>query len=124
VIHAAPSVPKSEFCGIAYKPRSTLKFAGFDSIETARCYLHLFELTYRFTPFGPEVQPHLRGKCPLELAGYDLTQVPLARYLREHGTTPADPAKGGGCPKVKTVSKDGPRFLMNKCYRKGYSFPH
>jgi transposase-like protein len=63
-------------------------FAGFDSLETARCYLHLFELTYRFTPFGPEVQPHLRGKCPLELAGYDLTHVPLARYLREHGTAP------------------------------------
>jgi transposase-like protein len=63
-------------------------FAGFDSIETARCYLHLFELTYRFTPFGPEVQLHLRGKCPLELAGYDLTQVPLACYLREHGTAP------------------------------------
>jgi len=63
-------------------------FAGFDSLETARSYLHLFELTYRFTPFGPEVQPHLRGKCPLELAGYDLTQAPLARYLREHGTAP------------------------------------
>jgi transposase-like protein len=63
-------------------------FAGFDSIETARCYLHLFELTYRFTPFGPQVQPHLRGRCPLELAGYDLTQVPLACYLREHGTVP------------------------------------
>jgi transposase-like protein len=63
-------------------------FAGFDSLETARCYLHLFELTYRFTPFGPEVQPHLRGKCPLELAGYDLARVPLARYLREHGTVP------------------------------------
>ena len=63
-------------------------FAGFDSLETARCYLRLFELTYRFTPFGPEVQPHLRGKCPLELAGYDLTHVPLARYLREHGTVP------------------------------------
>ena len=43
----------------------------------------MFELTYRFTPFGPEVQPYLRGKCPLELAGYDLTQVPLARYLRD-----------------------------------------
>ena len=57
-------------------------FAGFDSLETARCYLHLFELTYRFTPFGSEVQPYLRGKCPLELAGYDLTQVPLARYLQ------------------------------------------
>ena len=58
-------------------------FAGFDSLATARCYLHLFELTYRFTPFGAEVQPYLRDKCPLELAGYDLTQVPLARYLRD-----------------------------------------
>jgi len=71
-------------------------FAGFDSIETARCYLHLFELTYRFTPFGSEVQPHLRGKCPLELAGYDLMQVPLARYLREHGTLPLAPSAAQG----------------------------
>lgn len=74
-------------------------FAGFDSLETARCYLHLFELTYRFTPFGPEVQPHLRGKCPLELAGYDLTQVPLARYLREHSTVPLIPAQTEAVPK-------------------------
>jgi hypothetical protein len=51
-------------------------------------------LTYRFTPFGAEVQPYLRGKCPLELAGYDLSQVPLARYLRDapHGTRPLIPA--------------------------------
>jgi transposase-like protein len=68
-------------------------FAGFNSLETARCYLHLFELTYRFTPFGQQVQPHLRGKCPLEVAGYDLTQVPLARYLREHGTVPLIPTQ-------------------------------
>jgi transposase-like protein len=73
-------------------------FAGFDSLDTARCYLHLFELTYRFTPFGPEVQPHLRGKCPLELAGYDLTQVPLARYLREHGTAPLIPSRAEVVP--------------------------
>jgi hypothetical protein len=68
--------------------------AGFDSLETARGYLHLFELTYRFTPFGAEVQPYLRGKCPLELAGYDLSQVPLARYLRDapRGTRPLIPA--------------------------------
>ena len=25
-------------------------FAGFDSLETAQAYLHLFELTYRLTP--------------------------------------------------------------------------
>ena len=68
-------------------------FAGFDSLETARCYLHLFELTYRFTPFGPEVQPHLRGKCPLELAGYDLTQAPLARYLRDGSLHVAPPGR-------------------------------
>ena len=74
-------------------------FAGFDSIETARCYLHLFELTYRFTPFGREVQPHLRGKCPLELAGYDLSRVPLARYLREHGTVPLVPTQAEVVPK-------------------------
>ena len=74
-------------------------FAGFDSLQTARFYLHLFELTYRFTPFGPEVQPHLRGKCPLELAGYDLSQVPLARYLREHGTCPLIPAVTEVVPK-------------------------
>ncbi|MGC9347901.1 MAG: IS66 family transposase [Anaerolineae bacterium] len=70
-------------------------FAGFDSLATARIYLQLFELTYRFTPFGREAQPHLRGRCPLELAGYDLSHVPLARYLREHSTAPLcpDPAE-------------------------------
>lgn len=30
---------------------------GFDSIETARKYLHLFELTYRFTPFAKDNRP-------------------------------------------------------------------
>lgn len=74
-------------------------FAGFDSLETAQSYLHLFELTYRFTPFGTEVQPHLRGKCPLELAGYDLTKIPLARYLREHATAPLLPPPAGVVPK-------------------------
>ena len=68
---------------------------GFDSLETARCYLHLFELTCRLTPFGPQVQPHLRGKCPLELAGYDLTQAPLARYLRDGSQSLALPGRCG-----------------------------
>jgi len=61
---------------------------GFDSIETARKYLHVFELAYRFTPFvkdnravkGRELD--IRGRCPLELAGYDISQMPLARILR------------------------------------------
>ena len=63
---------------------------GFDSIETARKYLNLFELTYRFTPFvrdnkkDKERPPDQRigGKCPLELAGYDISQIPIARILR------------------------------------------
>jgi len=63
---------------------------GFDSIETARKYLHLFELTYRFTPFVQDnkkdrVRPpdqSIGGKCPLELAGYDISQIPIAQILR------------------------------------------
>ena len=58
---------------------------GFDSIETVRQYLHLFELTYRFTPFAKDNRPvkgrelDIRGKCPLELAGYDISQMPISR---------------------------------------------
>ncbi len=63
---------------------------GFDSIETARKYLYLFELTYRFTPFVQDnkkdrVRPpdqRIGGKCPLELAGYDISQIPIAQILR------------------------------------------
>ena len=61
---------------------------GFDSIETARQYLHLFELTYRFTPFAKDNRPvkgrelDIRGKRPLELAGYDISQIPISRILR------------------------------------------
>ena len=61
---------------------------GFDSIETARKYLHLFELTYRFTPFAKDNRPvkgrelDIRGKCPLELAGYDISHIPIAQILR------------------------------------------
>jgi transposase-like protein len=61
---------------------------GFDSIETARTYLGLFELFYRFTPFAKDNRPvkgrdlDIRGKCPLELAGYNIAQMPIARILR------------------------------------------
>jgi hypothetical protein len=61
---------------------------GFDDIETARKYLHLFELTYRFTPFAKDNRPvkgrelDIRGKCPLELAGYDISHMPIAQILR------------------------------------------
>jgi transposase-like protein len=61
---------------------------GFDGIETARKYLHLFDLTYRFTPFAKDNrlvegrELDIRGKCPLELAGYDISQIPIARIVR------------------------------------------
>ncbi|MBC7084626.1 MAG: transposase [Firmicutes bacterium] len=53
-------------------------FCGFDSIETARLFLGVFEKVYRFTPFSQDAQPRIRGQCPLELAGYDVSQVPMA----------------------------------------------
>jgi len=61
---------------------------GFDSIETARKYLRVFELAYRFTPFAKDNrlvkgrELDIRGRCPLELAGYDISKMPLARILR------------------------------------------
>jgi len=61
---------------------------GFERIETARRYLRVFELAYRFTPFAKDNRPvtgrelDIRGKCPLELAGYDISHMPLARILR------------------------------------------
>jgi len=53
-------------------------FCGFDSIDTTRLFLAVFEKLYRFTPFSQDAQPRIRGKCPLQLAGYDISQVPMA----------------------------------------------
>ena len=40
-------------------------FCGFESIESARLYLGVFEKVYRFTPFSDDAQERIRGKCPL-----------------------------------------------------------
>jgi transposase-like protein len=53
-------------------------FCGFERIETAQIYLSVFEKLYRLTPFSEDAQPRIRGKCPLELAGYDLSRLPVA----------------------------------------------
>lgn len=53
-------------------------FCGFESIQSAHLYLAVFEKLYRFTPFSDDAQPRLRGRCPLELAGYDISQLPIA----------------------------------------------
>jgi transposase-like protein len=55
---------------------------GFDSVETASVFLGVFEKVYRFTPFSQDAQPRLRGKSPLEVAGYDVSQMPMASACR------------------------------------------
>jgi len=57
-------------------------FCGFDSLETARLFLAVFEKVYRFTPFTQDAQPRIRGKCPLEVAGYDVSELPMAQVCR------------------------------------------
>jgi len=52
-------------------------FCGFETIETAQLYLAVFEKLYRFTPFSDDAQPAIRGKCPLQWAGYDISQMPM-----------------------------------------------
>ena len=54
---------------------------GLDSMESARIYLRLFELVYRLTPFADGGRPEIRGKAPLELAGYDLKALPIANFF-------------------------------------------
>lgn len=66
-------------------------FRGFESIETAKVYLGVFEKIYRFTPFSNDARPEIRGKSPLELAGYDLSQVPMATLCR--GLSPQWPTE-------------------------------
>jgi hypothetical protein len=56
-------------------------FCGFENIDTARLYLGVFEKVYRFTPFSSDVQERIRGKCPLELAGYDVRKLPMTRLF-------------------------------------------
>lgn len=57
-------------------------FCGFDSIQSARLFLVVFEKMYRFTPFSEDAQPRIRGKCPLEVAGYDISKLPMAKICR------------------------------------------
>jgi hypothetical protein len=57
-------------------------FCGFESIESARHYLAVFDKVYRFTPFSNDAQERIRGKCPLELAGYEIKKLPMAQLFR------------------------------------------
>jgi hypothetical protein len=57
-------------------------FCGFESVATARLYLGVFEKIYRLTPFSDDARPSIRGKSPLQLAGYDLSRVPMSWLCR------------------------------------------
>ena len=57
-------------------------FCGFESIQTAQVYLGVFEKVYRFTPFSRDARPEIRGKSPLQLAGYDLSRIPMSCLCR------------------------------------------
>ena len=57
-------------------------FCGFENIESARLYLGVFEKVYRFTPFSDDAQERIRGKCPLELTGYEVQKLPIAHLFR------------------------------------------
>lgn len=53
-------------------------FCGFDHLQSTALFLGVFEKLYRFTPFSQDAQPAIRGKSPLQLAGYDISQLPMA----------------------------------------------
>jgi len=53
-------------------------FCGFESSAAAQRYLAVFEKLYRFTPVTQDGQPGGRGKAPRQLAGSDISQLPMA----------------------------------------------
>jgi len=57
-------------------------FCGFESLHSAQLYLGVFEKVYRFTPFSKDAQPAIRGKSPLQLAGYDVSRLPMTWLCR------------------------------------------
>lgn len=57
-------------------------FCGFQKLASARLYLGVFEKVYRFTPFSNDAHPAIRGKCPLELAGYEVHKLPMTHLFR------------------------------------------
>jgi transposase-like protein len=69
-------------------------FCGFESLDSAQCFIAVFERSYRFTPFSQDAQAHIRGKCPLEVAGYDVSRMPLTAVAA--GWSPDWPVQMGG----------------------------
>ena len=57
--------------------------SGFDSLKTAQRHAKLFQIYHRFTPFTDDAAPKHRRKSPLQLAGYDLSDMPIFHYLTQ-----------------------------------------
>jgi len=77
-----PTTNNTTELGIRRFDQHEQTFCGFDTITTAQTYLAVFEWCYRFTPFTADAQKRVRGKCPLELAGYDAASMPMAQLCR------------------------------------------
>lgn len=62
----------------------TLIAQVFPTARHHGCVFHLgvFETSYRFTPFSDDARPEIRGKSPPQLAGYDLSRVPMSWLSR------------------------------------------
>ncbi len=61
---------------------------GLTTLESAQRYLRVFEVVYRLTPFADDARPKIRGKSPLELAGYDLHALPIAGFFTQRKLPP------------------------------------
>jgi transposase-like protein len=64
-------------------------FCGFDSQESCRDFLLVFQMAHGLTPFAKDNREvagrgySIRAKSPLELAGYDLSKSPLTPLFRD-----------------------------------------
>jgi len=52
--------------------------AASNPLNKRQRYLGVFEKVYRFTPFFSRCPARIRGKSPLQLAGYDTSHLPMA----------------------------------------------
>jgi transposase-like protein len=75
-------------------------FRGFESLETAQVYLGVFEKLDRFTPLSDDAQPEIRGKSPLQLAGYDVQRTPLTWLCRGYSLEWAIETEVGNVPSM------------------------
>ena len=92
-------------------------FCGFESAQHAQAYLAVFEKFYRFTPFSQDAQPRIRGKSPLQLAGYDVAHLPYVHPLcRPRHPLAYDSSSARPCPQVVTLSRIALPCLRHLCY--------